>query len=253
MSDAHINPEDYINYHASVKGITVAEIGVAPLVVVSWRGSVIKSLAEKCGAVAQEHWVYGADKLFTSEADGQRVSFAHIRVGAATAVMEMEELIACGARTFLALGWTGSLQGDLPVGSLVIADSCIREEGTSAHYVAPEVSLRADPYLKTQLQESINALGLQATTGTVWSIDAPYRELKSKVNKYRAMGALGVEMETSAIYALGQFRNVRVCNLLVVSDEIREKWKPAFYSAELDAANKKAEDVLIECVKRIAT
>lgn len=45
-------------------------------------------------------------------------------------------------------------------------------------------------------------------------------------------------METSAMYALGQFRDMEVCNLLIVSDELWKDWNPAFGSDELREAGK---------------
>jgi hypothetical protein len=47
-------------------------------------------------------------------------------------------------------------------------------------------------------------------------------------------------METSAMYALGRFRGVRVCNLLVISDELWQAWRPAFRTPELHAADELA-------------
>jgi uridine phosphorylase len=251
MSDAHINPADYINYYATTKGISIDDIGVAPLVVVSWSSQVIKSLAKKCGATPQEHWVKGADNLFTGEVNGKRVSFSNLPVGASATVMMMEELIACGASSFIGLGWAGSLQTSLPIGSMIIPDECICEEGTSIHYKKKGASISANDYLKSQLQFAANSLRMKTTVGTQWTIDAPYRELKSKAVKYRDLGVLGVEMETSAMYALGGFRDVKVCNLLVISDELWDVWKPAFHSPELSKANERAEDVIIECIKNL--
>ena len=49
------------------------------------------------------------------------------------------------------------------------------------------------------------------------------RETLDKITNYHNQGVLGVDMETSAMYTLGQVRNVEVCNLLVVSDELWNK------------------------------
>jgi uridine phosphorylase len=80
--------------------------------------------------------------------------------------------------------------------------------------------------------------------GCGWSIGAPYRELIAKLNAYRKQGVPGVDMETSAMYALGQFRGVRVCYLLVVSDELWSEWNPALGTEGLQAATKRAEAVI---------
>ena len=58
-------------------------------------------------------------------------------------------------------------------------------------------------------------------------------------------------METSAMYALGVFRKVSVCNLLVVSDELWDTWKPNFYSARLKESFEKAQDTVLGAVEEI--
>jgi purine-nucleoside phosphorylase len=57
-------------------------------------------------------------------------------------------------------------------------------------------------------------------------------------------------METSAMYALGQFRGVEICNLLVVSDELWKEWNPAFFSQELQKAIEGAERVVQHCLAK---
>ena len=37
-------------------------------------------------------------------------------------------------------------------------------------------------------------------------------------------GIIGVDMETSAMYQLAHYRSVKVCNALVVSDELWTDW-----------------------------
>ena len=51
-------------------------------------------------------------------------------------------------------------------------------------------------------------------------------------------------METSAMYALGLFRNVRVANLLVVSDEVWHEWRPAFGTEELVRSTRDAQRII---------
>jgi len=82
--------------------------------------------------------------------------------------------------------------------------------------------------------------------------DAPYRELISKIEAYGRQGVLGVDMETSAMYALGQVRYVDVCNLLVVSDELSHEWRPAFGQTELLQALQRAQRVVLRCLTKLS-
>ena len=161
----------------------------------------------------------------------------------------MEVMIACGAKVFLGLGWAGSLQPQAPVGSFLIPRECVREEGTSAHYVADDVEVVPDEELVRALEAAAEMEAVEVLMGAHWTTDAPYRELCGKIDVYRARGVMGVDMETSAMYALGQFRGVRVCNLLVVSDEVWGEWKPAFRTTELREATEQAQRVIIRALE----
>jgi len=252
MSKAHISPEDYINYYVSTRGISIEDIGVAPIVVISWSAGVVKSLAEQAGAIRQKHWMGGdLNCLYTKGDFGQGVSFLHSMVGAPATVMLMEELIACGARAFIGLGWAGSLQPNITAGSLILPTNCISEEGTSAHYHS-EVKPTANKNLKSGLLNAADSLNYNITVGKQWTTDAPYRELKEKVNRYAKLGVLGVEMETSAMYALGAFRGVKVCNLLTISDELFADWNPKFSSDEVSKGTNRAKEIILEALKSVS-
>ena len=248
--DERFTPQMYIDYYISRKGITLEDMGIAPVAVISWGRRVIQSLAEATGAQPSPYWFYHERYLFyTGQVQGQPVSFAQAPIGAPGTVTMMEEMIACGARLFLGLGWAGSLQPFAPVGTFLIPASCIREEGTSFHYLDNEAIIVPDQELVALLQATIKGEGANVHTGVLWTTDAPYRETDHKVKTYGQRGVLGVDMETSAMYALGQFRGVRVCNLLVVSDELWGAWRPAFGSSEVEEATMHAQKIILRCLE----
>lgn len=247
--DAVFTPRMIVDYYAAREGIDVKDIGVAPIVLIVWGGHLTHRLAEAIGGQPSEHWLYGGHQpLFTGQVHGKRVSLARPPIGAAGTVTMMEELIACGARIFLGLGLAGSLQRDVPVGSMLIPTACLSEEGTSAHYVADAGAIAPDAGLVAALKTAAGAEDQPVLTGALWTTDAPYRETRHKVRTYGQRGVLGVDMETSAMYALGIYRRVRVCNLLVVSDELAGEWRAAFGAPELHAATDRAMQVLLHCL-----
>jgi uridine phosphorylase len=249
--DERVNAKAYISYFTSQRGITVADLGVAPAVVVSWHRKIAESLAHTNDLQLSKHWIYGElVPLYFGKVNDQQVSVVRLPVGAPATVTVMEEMIACGARVFVGLGLTGSLQPEAPVGTYVIPTSCVREEGTSIHYVGSDAVVGPSLRLVKALQAACKAEGVRVLKGTVWTTDAPYRELSSKIDTYRGQGILGVDMETSAMYALGQFRGVEICNLLVVSDELWKEWNPAFFSQELQKAIEGAERVVQHCLAK---
>src|SRR6266567_3601944 len=217
-----------VEYQTSHHKISVEQVGIAPIVVGSWDLGTVKSLAGTVGAASSPSWWWGPRfPLYNGEIGGKKVSFVNLPLGAPATILVMAELIACGARVFLGLGFAGSIQPEAPAGTGFIPTSCIREEGTSPHYLASDDGLRPAPRLVRALEKARLKKSVTADTGTVWTTDAPYREVVTTIENYRLRDILGVDMETSAMYALGVYRNVEVCNFLVVSDELWRDWKPA--------------------------
>jgi len=253
MQEERFTAQMYIQHYAEQRGITIAEIGVAPLVVLSWSPGVVQRLAERAGAALAENWPWVKRHPFYTGQVGERVvSFAQVGIGAPATVAGMEEMIACGAQTFIGLGWAGSLQPSAPIGSALIPISCVRDDGTTPHYCQDDRLLVPDPDLADRLYETAKEVGLPCQRGPHWTTDAPYRELLSTIEAHRAGGVLGVDMETAAMYALGVFRRVAVCNLLVVSDEVWHAWRSAAYTSTIREATLQAEGVVFEVLQGMA-
>src|SRR5437660_9113352 len=234
---------------ASRNSVSVEQVGIAPLVVGSWDLETVKSLARTVGAEPSPSWWWGTRfPLYSGPVGGRKVSFASLPLGAPATILVMEELIACGMRAFLGLGLAGSIQPEAPVGTCFIPTSCIRDEGTSPHYLASDDGLHPAQRLVRALEKARVKKGVVAYTGPIWTTDAPYREMVTTIENYRLRDVLGVDMETSAMYALGTYRNVEVCNFLVVSDELWRDWRPAFGLPELREALKRAEEVILETI-----
>jgi uridine phosphorylase len=244
-----ITPEKIVQSALDRRGITLEDLDLAPLAVVAWHGRVVEALAEATGARRAEHWFYDDPyPHYRGEVAGQQVSFVALRVGAPATVMTMDNMIVCGVRAFIGIGLAGSLQRHAPVGTLIIPTECISEEGTSPHYVELGTPLVPSPHLAAALKEACRAEGATVLSGRHWTTDAPYRELSTKVEAYRSQGVLGVDMETSAMYAVGRLREVEVCNLLAVSDELWDEWRHAFVTPELRAAQDLAVRVVLRCI-----
>jgi uridine phosphorylase len=176
------------------------------------------------------------------------ISLAGPFVGSPHAVIAMEKLIAMGVTRVWALGWCGSLQPWLPVGSIILPNSAVSEEGTSRHYpvAAPP---RSDDKLMSIVEKALDRVGIAYAKGPVWTTDAPYRETLDKVDGYQRRGVLGVEMEMSALMTLAVYRGVSMAGLLVVSDELAGlKWKPGFSDPVLKQQSRTAAKALLQAV-----
>jgi uridine phosphorylase len=249
--EERFTPEMFLSYYTAWHGIAREDLGVAPVCVLVWSRRLVESLSERLGARPSEHWMYRSNNaLYRGSVEGHPVSLLDAPVGAPGTVMMMEEMVSCGARVFLGVGLAGSLQPRAPVGTILIPTTCIREEGTSGHYLDAKETVEASPRILEIAKQACKEEGVSPVVGPHWTTDAPYRELVSKIESYRRQGVIGVDMETSAMYALGKVRKVDVCNLLAVSDELWQEWKPEFESPELEGAYGLLERVLFRCLAR---
>ncbi|MBN2123547.1 MAG: nucleoside phosphorylase [Deltaproteobacteria bacterium] len=181
------------------------------------------------------------------EKGGNGLSLSGPFLGAPQAVMAAEKIIALGAKRLWVLGWCGSLQPDLRIGDIVIPEGALAEEGTSSHYPIGGRAPRTDEQLNKCIEEALQGRKRPFRKGTVWTTDAPYREVPGKVTAYGARGVLAVEMEMSALMTVALFRGVGLAGLLVVSDELHElRWRHGFGDPRLKEGCRLAGDVLVE-------
>lgn len=226
---AHIEPEEYARYVLGLRGLSADAAGVGRVVVMAWFD--VDAFAESMGAQLAPIGLY---HLRTAGP----VSLLRVPIGAPATISVMEELIAFGARSFIGVGYAGSLQPRIPIGSLVIPGNCERDEGTSYHYLPPGQTVGPTERVVTALREAGAA---DAHLGPHWTIDAIYRETRDKIRAHASRGILSVDMEAAAVYALARYRGVEAALLLAVSDELwRPDWNPGFHAAELVAARARA-------------
>ena len=141
-------------------------------------------------------------------------------LGAPQTILVLEKLIALGVQEVVAIGWCGSIQPHVRIGDIVLPSGGLSEEGTSPHYPVamnhPGPSQDVVHRMKTLLEEAASTVH----EGQVWTTDAPFRETVGKVTTYGEKGILAVDMETSALFTVANFRGIRLGVVLAVSDEL---------------------------------
>ncbi len=147
--------------------------------------------------------------------------------GAPIVAAVVEELIAFGVQQFISIGLAGGLQADLHPGDIVICERALRDEGTSYHYLPPARSVDANPTLVQQISAAFAARQIDHSIGASWTTDAPYREMRRKVEAYRDEGVKTVEMEAAALFAVGQRLGVPTAAVFVIGDRLADlAWQP---------------------------
>ena len=81
-------------------------------------------------------------------------------IGGPYAVLVAEQMAVCGAEVIVGLASAGRVSPTLPIPSVVVADSAIRDEGTSYHYLPPGEIVQAPNELAKALEDQISRAGL---------------------------------------------------------------------------------------------
>tara|TARA_Y100000034_G_C6791317_1_gene354329 strand:- start:131 stop:880 length:750 start_codon:yes stop_codon:yes gene_type:complete len=167
-------------------------------------------------------------------------------IGSPHAVTVFEEIIALGGKEFLLIGTAGGLKEQ----GIFLCEKSIRDEGTSSHYEQHGKYAYPDKSLMQKFGKAIERKALPYEIGTSWTIDAPYKETKAEVKKYKKEGVVSVEMESSAIFSVAKFRKVKVAGAFMISDVLGdEKWEPKFESKHMKSMLNKLIDAGFECLE----
>ena len=132
----------------------------------------------------------------------------------------LEELIGLGARSVLACGGAGALDGSLPPGHLVLPTSAVRHEGTSYHYQPKGRASHPHPKALQSLRRACESAGVPWIEGKTWTTDGPYRETPAMIRKRRKEGCVTVEMEAAALFAVAKFRGIVFGQILYAGDDV---------------------------------
>ena len=172
---------------------------------------------------------------YTGYLDGVKVSVTSTGIGGPSASIAMEELVKCGADTFVRGGTCGGMQLDVKSSDVVIASGAIRMEGTSREYAPIEYPAVANLDVPNALVAAAKEKGLSCHTGVVQCKDAFYGqhepeampvgyELLNKWEAWKKMGCLASEMESAALFVVASHLRVRAGScFLVLANQEREK------------------------------
>ena len=172
---------------------------------------------------------------YTGYLDGEKVSVTSTGIGGPSASIAMEELVLCGADTFIRVGTCGGIELDVKGGDIVVATGAVRMEGTSREYAPIEYPAVADFDVANALVAACEELGHAYHTGVVQCKDSFYGqhspermpvgyELMNKWDAWIKAGCLASEMESAAVFIVSQILGMRAgCVLNVLWNQERRK------------------------------
>ncbi|MFQ6082817.1 MAG: nucleoside phosphorylase [Candidatus Aminicenantia bacterium] len=150
-------------------------------------------------------------------------------MGAPAAVLALERLIASGSKEIIVLSFCGSLNPEIPIGSVVLINKAYSNEGTSKHYFPEKKVFQSSKKLYLEIENILKNHSLSYFKSSIVSTDAPFRETFFWAKKMQQKGIDCVDMEISAVYALAKFYHIEAASLMIVSDELtKDKWISSF-------------------------
>ncbi len=171
---------------------------------------------------------------YTGFLNGEKVSVCSTGIGGPSASIAMEELVRCGANTFIRVGTCGGMDIDVKGGDFVIATGAIRMEGTSKEYAPIEFPAVADLEVTNALVASAKQSNQPFHVGVVQCKDAFFGqhdpqampisyELTQKWEAWKRLGCKGSEMESAALFIVASHLKVRCGTiLLTIANQERE-------------------------------
>lgn len=158
--------------------------------------------------------------VWTGQLQGARVTVCSTGIGGPSAAIALEELVECGAHTFIRVGTCGGVDAKVKGGDVVVATASIRQEGTSREYLPLEYPAAADFAVVRALADACDALQYHSHVGVIQSKDSFYgeirpqvmpiaQELQAKWTAWTAAGVLASEMEAAALFVAGAVLHVR--------------------------------------------
>ena len=176
-----------------------------------------QGLVEEVKALKSE---MGRHPVYKLTLDGHTVTLFHPGVGAPLAAGTLEGVIALGGRKFVACGGAGVLDRDLAMGHLIVPTAAVRDEGTSYHYLPPAREATPHPNVVAAIERVLSRRKIDYLPGKTWTTDAFYRETRDKIALRRAEGCITVDMEAATMFAVAQFRNVQLGQILYCGDNL---------------------------------
>ncbi|OQY00360.1 MAG: hypothetical protein B6I26_08325 [Desulfobacteraceae bacterium 4572_130] len=193
---------------------------------------------------------FSMSKIFTFSNKNNNVVFVGPYIGAPYGVMLLESLIATGIKKIIILGWCGAISDKVKIGDIIIPKAAISQEGTSGNYINfkqdfPCINACKNFTRDLSLEFEKNKIKFQKNK--IWTTDAIYRETQEKVEFFKNKGAIGVDMECSALFAVAKYQRKNIAAVLIVSDELSSlKWKTGFKNKKFINARKKAANIVMD-------
>lgn len=169
-------------------------------------GDIVRQLRGAGDAQRDETWPGYHTDLYRFERNDEEFGIVGCAVGAPFAVLVAEQLFATGCEFLVSVTSAGQIVPKDNPPYFVLIERALRDEGTSQHYQSAGRYATLDPDLAASVQAECETVFRPVYTGATWTTDAPFRETKAAIERFKSDGVLAVEMEAAALYSFAAIR-----------------------------------------------
>lgn len=212
---AVINPEVMLNSHQKLSS--------NKLIITFFKEVVNKLLEEK--VIVKDVVIEGENDIILYKFINEDIYLMHGIIGCPATAGYLDELTGLGIEKVMFCGGGGVLDKNIKVGTLLVVNGAIRDEGFSYHYVEPSRIIESNKEVKGIITKYLDTNNIDYIEGLVWTTDAIFRETKTLVKMRKEEGAKIVEMEQSGCIAVAQFRNIKYGAIIYGGDDVsQDEW-----------------------------
>ncbi len=156
--------------------------------------------------------------IYEIDFNGTKILLHQGIIGSPLAAAVMEDLIAMGCDTIVAVGDCGVLDKTIKRAGIIVPTAAVRSEGTSYHYVAPSRTIDYSSDIIQKACDFYTSKNIPFVKGLTWTTDGFYRETEDAVKLRQQEGCICVEMENATFGAVAQYYGVKFFQLLYGGD-----------------------------------
>jgi purine-nucleoside phosphorylase len=159
---------------------------------------------------------------FTGTHHGLKISIQGTGIGIPSTALYLHELIhSYGVTCVIRVGTCGALQPEIRLEEVILASAAVTDSA-AVHSFTDRLQSTTKPTasLVKLAEKAAHDLHIALRKGPVFSTDLFYHEDPNRYDPPTRQGVLGVDMETSILYAMADYYRIKGLSLLTVSDNI---------------------------------
>ncbi len=145
------------------------------------------------------------------------ISVVYTGLGSPATAVVLEALNKAGIRLVVRSDFAGAVKREVELGDVIVAERAFAGDGTSKHYVNENVVEGSRDVTDTLINSALSK-GWRVHVGSIWTTDVLFRE-EEDLKKAVKAGCIGIDMETSAVFAVCSFYGIKSGAVMTVSDK----------------------------------